>query len=238
MKNVNIKLFTMFLAGILFSAITVFAATVNVSTNFSSNAIQYLQKLVLIDSNWTTWITLDGAEQKINTNTICDTDGNNCRIIDDILTGSALDWYLTGSDLDWYLTGSALDWYLTGSSILWSKNSNNIYYMGTVGIGVNTPSTDTKLHVAWKLKVDGSIQIWTAASDWCTSASDGGKIMYKLNCTQVWSNASYQPNIKLCTKTQNGMTWLSLINVDGWSELDATCPDWWDGETTNPWTET
>jgi hypothetical protein len=47
MKKTNFKLFTMFLAGILFSTFAVFAATISVPTNFTTNAVQYLQKLVL-----------------------------------------------------------------------------------------------------------------------------------------------------------------------------------------------
>ena len=49
----------MFLAGIAFSALTVFAATISISTNFEDGAIQYLKKLVILMDNNNTWITLD-----------------------------------------------------------------------------------------------------------------------------------------------------------------------------------
>jgi hypothetical protein len=51
MKKTNFKLFTMFLAGIAFSALTVFAATISISTNFEDGAIQYLKKLVILMDN-------------------------------------------------------------------------------------------------------------------------------------------------------------------------------------------
>jgi hypothetical protein len=62
MKHTNIKLFTMFLAGILFSAITVFAATINVSTNFTTSAVQHLQSLVIKDSGNQNQIIIDGND--------------------------------------------------------------------------------------------------------------------------------------------------------------------------------
>jgi hypothetical protein len=59
MKNSNVKLFITFSAGILFSALTVFAATITVNTDFTGNAVQYLQDLVLTDASGVTGIVLD-----------------------------------------------------------------------------------------------------------------------------------------------------------------------------------
>jgi len=51
MKNLkNTKYFIMFLSGILFSAFTVFAAIIPVNTDFTQDAVQYLQNLVLTNS--------------------------------------------------------------------------------------------------------------------------------------------------------------------------------------------
>jgi len=72
MKHLKTKLFITFLAGILFSTFAVFAATISVSTNFTTNAVQYLQQLVLRDNSGTTGIVLDGINGKIMSDTICD----------------------------------------------------------------------------------------------------------------------------------------------------------------------
>jgi len=50
----NTKYLVLFLAGILFSAVTAFAATVTVNTDFTQNAVQYLQQLILTDVSGTT----------------------------------------------------------------------------------------------------------------------------------------------------------------------------------------
>gem|GEM_PF-2638360 len=50
----NTKYLVVFLAGILFSAFTAFAATVTVNTDFTQNAVQYLQQLVLSDASGNT----------------------------------------------------------------------------------------------------------------------------------------------------------------------------------------
>jgi len=52
----------MFLSGILFSAFTVFAAIIPVNTDFTQDAVQYLQNLVLTNSGWTqTGVFLKGS---------------------------------------------------------------------------------------------------------------------------------------------------------------------------------
>ncbi len=57
----NTKYLVLFLAGILFSAVTAFAATVTVNTDFTQNAVQYLQQLILTDVSGTTWVMLNGS---------------------------------------------------------------------------------------------------------------------------------------------------------------------------------
>jgi len=59
MNKTNFKLFTMFLAGIAFSAMTVLAATISISTNFEDGVTQYLKKLVILKNDNTTWMVLD-----------------------------------------------------------------------------------------------------------------------------------------------------------------------------------
>jgi hypothetical protein len=54
MNKTNFKLFTMFLAGIAFSAMTVLAATISISTNFEDGVTQYLKKLVILKNDNTT----------------------------------------------------------------------------------------------------------------------------------------------------------------------------------------
>lgn len=161
MKNTKIKLFTMFLAGILFSTFAVFAATISVPTNFTTNAVQYLQQLVLRDALGDTGIVLDGNTSKIMSNTICDKDWNNCRIISQLITGSALDWYLTGTST--FLTWEAWKWCTMSSNTskiscvedapiwwgwtsLWDVNGSNIYY-NTWNVGIWTGNPWHKLDV-------------------------------------------------------------------------------------------
>ncbi len=85
MKHTQTKFFITFLAGILFSAVTVFAATVNVSTNFTSNAVQYLQKLVVTDSNGVTGVTLKWVTSQINVNKICNSGWSECKDVDELV---------------------------------------------------------------------------------------------------------------------------------------------------------
>ncbi len=107
----------MFLSGILFSALTVFAATVTVNTDITQDAVQYLQNLILTDNSGTTWIVLNGTEKKIMSNIICDTNWDNCKSISELITGVELNDYLTWSALDGYLSGT--DSFLTWTDGKW-----------------------------------------------------------------------------------------------------------------------
>lgn len=176
MKKTNFKLFTMFLAGILFSTFAVFAATISVPTNFTTNAVQYLQQLVLKDaSGTTTGIVLDGNSGKIMSNTVCDKDWDNCKTVSQLITGSALNWYLTGTST--FLTWEAWKWctmslntskincfeddpVLWGWISVWNLSGNDIYYnTGNVGIWTGTPSE--KLHVYWATQIGQSLKLFS-----------------------------------------------------------------------------
>ena len=166
MKNANIKLFIVFLAGILFSAITVFAATVNVSTNFSSNAVQYLQRLVIKDGNDTTKVVLDWNSQVIVQLT-GDVDING-----DVLWNNIQWWtwkFQTYCNYDWTTCSDVAS--MIGWS-LWNSSSSKIYYNGwNVGIGINDPTS--LLHIVWNWSTELKIDSWWAdANAWITFVDD------------------------------------------------------------------
>ena len=137
----------MFLAGIAFSALTVFAATISISTNFEDGAIQYLKKLVILMDNNNTWITLDW-----DTLTWKNIYGDNINW--NTITGSSIygekGMFEKYCNYGW--TGCVsyeelTQWWWES---LWNTWSNNqIYYStGNVGIGTNNPNQ--------KLVVDGT----------------------------------------------------------------------------------
>lgn len=139
MNKTNFKLFTMFLAGIAFSALTVFAATISISTNFEDGAIQYLKKLVILMDNNNTWITLDW-----DTLTWKNIYGDNINW--NTITGSSIygeeGMFEKYCNYGW--TGCVsyeelTQWWWES---LWNTWSNNkIYYStGNVGIGTNNPN--------------------------------------------------------------------------------------------------
>lgn len=148
MKKTNFKLFTMFLAGIAFSALTVFAATISISTNFEDGAIQYLKKLVILMDNNNTWITLDW-----DTLTWKNIYGDNINW--NTITGSSIygEEGMFGKYCNYGWTGCVsyeelTQWWWES---LWNTWSNNqIYYStGNVGIGTNN-------NINQKLVVNGT----------------------------------------------------------------------------------
>ena len=139
MKKTNFKLFTMFLAGIAFSALTVFAATISISTNFEDGAIQYLKKLVILMDNNNTWITLDW-----DTLTWKNIYGDNIKW--NTFTGSSIyggrgmfEKYCNYGWTDCVSYEDLTQWWWES---LWNTwNNNQIYYStGNVGIGTNNPN--------------------------------------------------------------------------------------------------
>jgi hypothetical protein len=103
MKNLNAKFVVVFVAWVLFSVFTVFAATITVNTGFSQSAVQYLQNLVLTNSSWTTGIVLDWDGKKIHTDIICNSSGTQCKNIADIFTGIENDPTFNTHSGDYYL---------------------------------------------------------------------------------------------------------------------------------------
>ncbi|HPC34586.1 MAG TPA: hypothetical protein PLP73_02900, partial [Candidatus Absconditabacterales bacterium] len=162
MNKTNFKLFTMFLAGIAFSAMTVLAATISISTNFEDGMTQYLKKLVILKNDNTTGMVLDGdtlnGENIYGTN-ITGTNIHGSSIYGNTLSGNNIKGTnITGSKI--YGQRGLFSKYCDEnesncSSIddlkLWSKNNEDIYYTsGNVGIGTTDPSE--------KLVVEGSIK--------------------------------------------------------------------------------
>lgn len=136
----------MFLAGIAFSALTVFAATISISTNFEDGAIQYLKKLVILMDNNNTWITLDW-----DTLTWKNIYGDNINW--NTITGSSIygeeGMFEKYCNYGW--TGCVsyeelTQWWWES---LWSTwTASKIYYNdGNVGIGTNNPAY--KFTVNW-----------------------------------------------------------------------------------------
>jgi len=152
MNKTNFKLFTMFLAGIAFSAMTVLAATISISTNFEDGVTQYLKKLVILKNDNTTWMVLDwdtlSGENIYGTN----------------IYGTNITWTnIKGTNITWnkiYGQSGLFSQYCDDdgdncSSIedlkLWSKNNEDIYYTsGNVWIWDTNPTE--------KLVVEGSIK--------------------------------------------------------------------------------
>jgi len=146
MNKTNFKLFTMFLAGIAFSAMTVLAATISISTNFEDGVTQYLKKLVILKNDNNTWITLDW-----DTLTWKNIYGDNINW--NTITGSSIygeeGMFEKYCNYGW--TGCVsyeelTQWWWTS---LWSTwTFERIYYNSwNVGIGTNTPAY--KFTVNW-----------------------------------------------------------------------------------------
>lgn len=173
----------MFLAWILFSAVTVFAATINVSTNFTSNAVQFLQELVVTDSNGATGVVLNWDTATIQSDTICETDGSNCKNISDILT-----WYNESDPI-----------FMTNSGSFLKKDANgNVLITG----GVSIYSKLTVWHSSlanWSQSV--AMGNWSTAN-WDNSISMGD-----------WTTASWDNSISMGQRTSaNWSIWKRYIS--------------------------
>lgn len=183
MKKTNFKLFTMFLAGILFSSIAVFAATISVSTNFGS-AIQYLQKLVIKDySNNQEKVTLDKNWIQITWNLVVDWNINWTNITWMNVNWENISWInITWTSINWtHINWTNINWEIVigktwkfekycdengdnckeisdmwwwGWESLWTSGDDKIYYQSwKVGIGTNITNNT--------LSVSGSANIWS-----------------------------------------------------------------------------
>ncbi len=197
------------------------AQTIVINPNFAESTVQYLQSLILTDSGGTTWIVLDGTNNKVMSDTICDTDGNNCKIISELITGSALDDYLTGTstflnwtDWKWCVMSAGKISCIEDEPIwwvsLWNQNWWDIYYtwVGDVGIGTETPTekldVNGNTHIGWILKLDSGI-------------------------TFKWD---HYKNIKIDNRIDNGIWYDLYISAGNWMNwiggMIIGSMKWWD----------
>jgi len=145
----------MFSAGILLSAITVFAATVSIPSNFSAVTTQFLQKLILTDGSGATGVVLDWINKKIQSDTICETDWSWCKSISSLFTGTNTDtnlttWEVNLMESDPVFMATSGDFLRDELWSTWASNSIN-YMSGNVGIWTNSPNS--------KLDVNGDVNI-------------------------------------------------------------------------------
>ena len=187
MNKTNFKLFTMFLAGIAFSAMTVLAATISISTNFEDGVTQYLKKLVILKNDNTTWMVLDwdtlNGENIYGTN-ITWTNIHWSSIYGNTLSGNNI----KGTNITWskiYGQRGLFSKYCDEnesncSSIddlkLWSKYNENIYYTGgNVWIWTTDPTeklvvNGTGKFSQWVCLGNDCRNTWPAV--WMTGASN------------------------------------------------------------------
>lgn len=142
----------MFILGVVFSVITAWAVTITVPTNFTTNTVQYLQKLIAVDSSNNTWVLVDWLSKAIYSDTICDTAWNNCKTVNQLITWSALNGYL--------------NW--TSSFLTWSENKRCLMSGGKISCFENTPTgwTSYTLPIA-----NNSILGWVRTSSEITTDS-------------------------------------------------------------------
>ena len=162
MNKTNFKLFTMFLAGIAFSAMTVLAATISISTNFEDGVTQYLKKLVILKNDNTTWMILDW--DTLNGENIYGTNIYGTNITWTNIKGTNITWnkiYGQSGLFSKYCDENGSNCSSIEDLKLWKKSSdNNIYYMNeNVWIGTNNPSE--KLEVNGTGKFSGNISAKT-----------------------------------------------------------------------------
>jgi len=176
MKKTNFKLFTMFLAGILFSTFAVFAATISVPTNFTTNAVQYLQKLVLKNTVGNTGIVLDANSSTYSLEV------NGTGKFKNLYINWGIRWnwiYLDTPDgisiweryFAWF---DEIQWIFTEEwnnieDIIWVRifshwwsfawDNLRIDNNGNVGIWTGTPSE--KLHVYWATQIGQSLKLFS-----------------------------------------------------------------------------
>ncbi len=192
MNKTNFKLFTMFLAGIAFSAMTVLAATISISTNFEDGVTQYLKKLVILKNNNTTWMVLDWDTLS----------GEN-------IYGTNITWTnIKGTNITWnkiYGQSGLFSQYCDESwqecktineltnppeqDQLWTKNGNNIYYTsGNVWIWVTNPTE--------KLVVNGTGKFTNIETTNSAKIDDSSIEKHSTIIAYQWSNPVYASWLK------------------------------------------
>lgn len=228
MKKTNFKLFTMFLAGIAFSALTVFAATISISTNFEDGAIQYLKKLVILMDNNNTWITLDW-----DTLTWKNIYGDNINW--NTITGSSIygeeGMFEKYCNYGW--TGCVsyeelTQWWWTS---LWSTwTSERIYYNSwNVGIWTNIPAYkftvswtgyfENWLYVNWVIWPEDNWDDLKFLADWYLFKNWWGENKLVINSQGYVGIGTNDPQKKLHVAGESQFNWDITMSNDAWIRL-------------------
>lgn len=187
MKNTKIKLFTMFLAGVLFSTFAVFAATISVPTNFTTNAVQYLQKLVLTSNSNHTWVILDANDPfklKVLWNSYFSWDISWKNFVWNTIKGQTWQFtsYCNYNGTVCSTVSNMIWWWWTS---LWNQNNSKIYYnTWNVGIGTNNPLRP--LHVVGDSKLEWDIDISNGGGVERLIRRDQWTIWYWYLDTEFW----------------------------------------------------
>lgn len=146
----------MFLAGLLVSTVGVYATTITLNP---SSVINFLQKIVLTDSNGVTGIVLNGVGGKGDFNQLCLSGGTNC------ITNWMQTVWATGAVWATWAQGATGDQWIQGiqwnTGDIWPQGATwanwdglwstwgwtDIYYSNNVWIWIDTPQAT--LHVSW-----------------------------------------------------------------------------------------
>lgn len=232
MNKTNFKLFTMFLAGIAFSAMTVLAATISISTNFEDGVTQYLKKLVILKNDNTTWMVLDW-------NTLS---GEN-------IYGTNITWTnIKGTNITWNKiygqSGLFQDGYFSGIKLQQNSNrleldGNNIRFNNSIkfytwnsqtefiiinplwiqilwniasinnGIyGKNGYFSDT---LTWGIGNFNHILLWTGNTKW-QMFIDNNQVFFSINANKL---TYYFNNNDLMSIAPNGVSITWTLNTNG-----------------------
>ena len=210
MNKTNFKLFTMFLAGIAFSAMTVLAATISISTNFEDGVTQYLKKLVILKNDNTTWMVLDWDTLS----------GEN-------IYGTNISW----NNIHWSSIHSNT---LSGINIYWTNISwNNIHWSNIYGntlSGNNIKSANiTGTNIYWT-NISGNNITWTNIKG---NKISGQSWLFSQYCDENWQ--SCKTIAQLITPDQlwnkngnskiyynNGCVWIGEHNPSEKLEVNGT----------------
>ncbi len=165
----NTKYLVVFLAGILFSAFTAFAATVTVNTDFTQNAVQYLQQLVLSDASGNTWVMLNGSWDSYVLGNIgigMTNDSNSILTI----SGSMTAWYSTIAS---WAGAFAIGWNTSasGANSISAGNWTNANWVNSFAMGQSSTASWRNSVALWFSSIahwNNSVAMWqqTQANWW------------------------------------------------------------------------
>jgi len=103
-------------------SLVLFAAKAFEITPIATNFQQVIQKIILTHNGsifGTTGVVIDGAQKRVQSDRVCNTDGTNCKWVADLLTGAALSGYLpaTGTNGQWCIySGSKIECFQSAPS--------------------------------------------------------------------------------------------------------------------------